>query len=64
MKILIWNKKEHRPATPEEIKILTNKDDEQLFFSWYNNPNSKQAGIVEINLDSGYGSNFIIRAIK
>ena len=60
----IWNKKDNRPANNYEIdRLINDENDKQLFLNWLLHPSKDKEGIVEISLDSGYGSNFELRII-
>lgn len=64
-RIVVWNKKENRPAYNDEINHLINGDDQQLFLAWNKIIITEEdKGVVYLHIDSGEEDNFEIRYVK
>ena len=62
--IIVWNKKQNRPATNDEIDFLVNRDDDngQLFLAWNKViVTEEDKGQVYIHIDSGEEDDYEIR---
>jgi hypothetical protein len=65
--IVVWNKKEDRPATNDEINFLINGDDDngQLFISWNKViVTEEDKGQIHLHIDSGEEDNYEIRYLS
>lgn len=65
--IVVWNKKEDRPATNDEINFLINGGDDngQLFIAWNKVIATKEdKGQIYLHIDSGEEDNYEIRYIS
>ena len=64
-RIVVWNKKENRPAYNDEINHLINGDDQKLFLAWNKIIiNEEDKGVVYLHIDSGEEDNFEIRYVN
>jgi hypothetical protein len=64
--IIVWNKKQDRPATNDEIDFLINGDDNngQLFLAWNKVIVTKEEkGQIYLHIDSGEENNYEIRYV-
>ena len=64
--IIVWNKKQDRPATNDEIDFLINGDDDngQLFLAWNKVIATKEdKGQIHLHIDSGEENNYEIRYV-
>ena len=64
--IVIWNKKEDRPANNNEIDFLINGDDGngQLFIAWNKVVVvENEKGVIHLHIDSAEEDNYEIRYI-
>ena len=64
--IIVWNKKQDRPATNDEIDFLINGDDDngQLFLAWNKVIVTKEdKGQIHLHIDSGEEDNYEIRYV-
>ena len=65
--IIVWNKKQDRPATNDEIDFLINGDDDngQLFLAWNKAIVTKEdKGQIHLHIDSGEENNYEIRYVQ